>query len=247
MPRIAWAAAALTLSAGCMQGTLATRTGSAGPGAWSTEKTQWAHVGETVELEFLVVRAGTSQPIGNAADYAIWRLGGAHRVTPIDPDGRFRCAHVFTDAPPGGFRECLVEVTAYRTREVQDAIDAGLELVYAANPADLPDAVVASDRLRLRIYRTQVRFDLPSADPPLIWQTAKMLFERHDGGVHQVGRRRPGAPGFDVVIGQDREPTAAVYDPRADQVNSCGNTRVTLLVRDERGREHRFQQIIETP
>jgi hypothetical protein len=235
------------LAGGCMQGTVATRTGPAGPTSWSTDKHQAAHVGEPVEFEFLVVRVGTSRGIANAADYAVWEFGPEYQVTRVDAEGRFHCTHAFTQVPPAGADDVLVRVTAYRQRRRQDAIVIGDELVHAADPYDLPDAVVASDKLHLRVYQAQVRFDVPPASPPLVWETAMLTFERDSAAAAVVRPQRLGRPGFAVIRAEGEPNTVIAYEPTADQVNPTGWTRVTLLVRDEDGQEHLFKQTIPTP
>jgi hypothetical protein len=226
-----------------MSGSLATSTGPQGPKDWSVEKLQHAHVGENVRFQFVVIDVFRGVPVGNMADYVVWEVGGVPEVTAADPDGRYQLTH---EMPTTAAGNVAVSATAYRMRGSQDTQVINGRLIQRGNPNDSPDAWVASDRLTVRVYQSEVRFDVPAQTPPCLWTTALLTFET-ERGVETILPQRPGRDGFAILSDDQGGNTVVTCSPPAEVLRTNGTTQARLLVQDEAGQQHVFETVLDTP
>lgn len=239
-----WTTAAVALlTAGCYQGSLATRVGPAN-GDWSVAKQQSVHNGEPAEFQFVVINVLTQRP-EVAADYVHWRFGGRDEVTTVEADGKFR-VRLPAGAAQSSEERMTVSATAFRTRGYQDMNAISGQLIRAANPNDVPDQRIASDSISVRRYQSVVRFDIDDANGPYDWDTAMLTLESPTGPMI-VKRSRLDRSGFELIEDPDGKRTVVAYQPKASEIQATGTTRAVLLVQDVNGREHRFEQFIDTP
>jgi hypothetical protein len=119
-------------------------------------------------------------------------------------------------------------------------------LIQRGNPNDQPDAWVATDRLAIRAYQSEVRFDVPDQAPPCLWVTAILTFDT-DRGVQTLLPQRPGREGFAILPDEAGGHTVVTCSPPADVLRTTGTTQVRLLVQDQGGDQRVFEAVLDTP
>jgi len=219
---------------------LATDTGPVPQGTvWATAKEQWAHVGETLRISYVL-------PEG-IADYAVLRVlpGSFSKVASLAEPGHFYFEVRF-DHPTPPDRPYRLVATAYHQRGERDFMDMDGQLLVRQSQ-DVPDAVVAKAQILLHVYQSRVNLKLPPEPNGYRWETGRLVLYLDGGREVTVRAERYYRRGF-KVIGPDRSGAYTVsYEPTADQVNKRGVTRVAFFVVTGSGVERKFESLIPTP
>lgn len=237
----------LLAASGCIQGSLATRTGPNGPQLWSADKRQEAHVNETVPFSFILTSPPRDRPLDpyGYADYCVASIGDQRVLCEADLQGHFRFSHRLAEAKPGD--ETKVTATAYRQYGNRDFIQVGGSWLHGDSPIDEPDRKVCSDSITLRVYQARVEMRLPGGASPFDFESGKLQLLKYDGSVRLVFLDRPGRPGFIASGPDDAGGYTVVYAPDGDELNPSGQTPARFTVYDLAGHPHTVEMMIPTP
>lgn len=251
-PHLIWAialAGMLAVSGGCIsiKASLATDSGPSRTG-WSTLDTQLVHVGERVGFSVVLVRSMRSKapisPLG-VADYCIASVGTDMIEADLDDDGHYRFAYDIVGRRSG--EVIPVSAVLYRQRGRRDIMKVGGTWVQGDDPYDQTDHVVARASLRLIVYSSQL--DLPVEHPQLDLEMAagRMEIRKSDGLTTDIYYQRGGNRGFLYTDPDEKGAYHVTYQPRADELNKCGTTRIRFSTYDTAGNPHVTDALINTP
>lgn len=232
---------------GCVSGSLATNTGPKPPGYdWSDAPKQMAHVGESVEFDF-VLQDGFRRFVNpsGVADYAAVFVHGDRIETEPDLYGHFPFTYTLDHAPPGAIVE--VRAVAYRQRGSRDYMKVGDEWLRADSPYHLPDKEVAQDTIKFVIYAAFV--ELAIARPPIDLDPVSgvLHIRRSDGSISSVYIDRPHRRGFTISDPEADGLYHIRYRPDGVEVNPVGTTEVRVTIHDLSGHPHEASTTIDTP
>ena len=241
------AAGLAAANGGCVAGSLATDTGVRPPGfQWSTAKRQQVHVGEEVRFDFVLHDWADNllNPLG-MADYCATVIQGERIEVDAGPSGHFQFRYRFDDVAPG--ERINIRVDAYRQRGDRDYMYVRDRWLHTLNPLDQPDRRVASASIRLTAYRAAIELSIVRPPDDLDPDTGVLRLHKRDGSTKSFFVDRPGRRGFTVD-----GPTADGYyyfrlQPRGNELNTSGTTRVEIEVYDLSGRPHYAETILDTP
>ncbi len=232
---------------GCVYGSLASNTGFSSGGVWSVAKVQDVHVGETVRFSFVLrerFRDGRIELLG-IADYAAANILDERIEVEPDVSSAFLFENKLKDVPAG--RIVDVEVAAFKIRGTRDYMKIRGRWQHSISAVDEPDNLVGQDRLRLRVYQSEIDYSFAKPRADLDWATARLVLTRDDGRASTVLMDQPHRPGF-TMNGPDRKGNYHIqYFPLAEQINSSGSTRASLKVLDVHGVQQSFEFDFETP
>jgi len=231
---------------GCISGSLATSTGQRPPGfVWSPDKRQAAHVGETVEFDFVLTDwLGRRVDPTGIADYCVAQFDRERIEVELHPNGYFRFARPINFASGTSLK---VDMTAYRQLAGRDLIKVGDQWVAGNSPFEQPDRKVASDSVTLDVYQSDIRLRMPSPPDDLDLETGVMRIYRDDGSNTSVYIDRPGRPGF-TITGPGPDGFYEInFQPAGHMVNNHGTTKVDFLIHDLAGQRHGLSVTIDTP
>ena len=232
---------------GCLAGSLATNTGERGTGQWSIDRRQRVHVGETVELSFVLTEPWRQKPVNatGLADYCVFEIGADRVEADVNELGGFRAQYTFGDIHPG--YTITVTARAYRQRGDRDFKKIGVTWLRNESPLNDPDDQVAGAKVRLVAYQSHVRIALPRPADEFDFATARLLIRRSDGRSTAVYRHRPPRKGFELLPRPAGDGWWVSYLPGGNQVNPCATTEVEFSVYDLAGNRHHFTDTIDTP
>lgn len=232
---------------GCVYGSLASNSGLSSGGAWSVAKVQDVHVGETVRFSFILrerFRAGRIDLLG-IVDYAAANILDDRIEVEPDVSSAFVFEHKLKDVPAGRIVE--VEVAAFKIRGTRDHMKIRGRWQHSISAVDEPDNLVGQDRLRLRVYQSEIDYSFPKPRADLDWATARLVLTRGDGRVSTVLMDQPRRPGF-TMNGPDRKGYYHIhYFPLVEQINLSGSTRASLKVLNVHGVQQSFEFDFDTP
>jgi len=232
---------------GCVTGSLATNTGPRAPGErWSTDREQSAHVGEFFQLDFVLKNwMGSLTSPGGVADYCVFLVGNDCQVVEANPSGHFACGFRFDSIPHGD--TVNVEAVAYRQQGTRDWVQARGQWVQTSNPGDEPDARVASDSIRMRIYQSEVELTIPRTADDLDPSTGLLRFSSDMDRNVSFGLSRNGSQGFHMDAPDPSGMYLVRFEPPADALQPFGKTRVVFTIKDRAGQTHTIESAVDSP
>jgi len=243
---VALAGALAIAAGGCISGSLAANTG-AGPGeSWSTASRQAAHVGETVELSFVLKKPLENKSIDaiGLADYCVFSIAGEHHDVDVNGDGAFLLSCPLTDMVEGD--AVRIQAAAYREVGARDYRRIADQWVAAEHEGNEPDQWIASAGLTLEMYQSRLRLPVQPHSHPLDWTTGRLVLQRRDGRETIVYAEKPPRRGFQVAP-LPNGGWEVTYTPGGNDVNPTGTTLAVFSVFDESGERQEYHQEFATP
>ncbi len=235
------------LIGGCMSASLATSTGPRPPQQrWSTAAKQMAHVGETVQFDFVLTnwRGQFLSPTG-IADYCVAMVGGERMEAEPDANGHFRFSYPLNRVPAGEKLE--VTAAAFKQRDSRDSMKIGGQWLRADSPYAQPDRKVAGDAVQLTIYQTAVSIKIARPADDLDPESGVLRFHCIHGGEGLVYVDMPGRPGFKISGPEPEGYYRLEYRPTGGQLNPTGTTEVEFSIHDLGGQRRVVSQALNTP
>ena len=114
--------------------------------------------------------------------------------------------------------------------------------------SDAHDSLIARAVVHVRIYQSEVVIDVPNQGFEPAWDLSKLVITRASGQETIVRRQGEGQHGFRVEHpGKPAAEWRVHYAPLATEINTSGKTSAKLIVADETGRTHEFDQMFDTP
>ena len=239
---------------GCVSASLGTNTGPHAPQQrWSVAGKQMAHVGETVQFDFVLTDFwGRFVAPTGLADYCVaipsgLRTGIGSERTEAEPDerGHFRFSYALDRARPG--EKVPVTATAYQQRGSRDHMKVRGQWLTADSPYAEPDRKVAGDSIQLTIYQTKVEMKIVRPADDLDPESGVLRLQRLDGIGPPVYMDKPGRPGFRLDGPEPNGYYRVEYQPTGEQLNPTGTTEVEFSVYDLGGQRHVVSQTLSTP
>ena len=171
---------------------------------------------------------------------------GSDRVeADIDERGGFHAEYSIDRARPG--ETIRVSATAYRQREGRDYMKIAGSWLQNQSPNNKPDRKVVGASVKLFVYQSHIRFELPRSADEYDFSTAQMVIRRADGSHTVVYEHRPPRIGFTRTHREEGGGWWIDYSPSGDEVNPTGTTEVEFSIYDLAGNRHFFKKTIETP
>ena len=253
-------AASVAASGGCVSASLGTNTGPHPPQQrWSVAAKQMAHVGETVQFDFVLTDFwGRFVAPTGLADYCVaipsrLRTGiGDERIeTEPDARGHFRFSYALDRARPG--EKVSVTATAYQQRGSRDHMKIRGQWLTADSPYAQPDRKIAGDSIQLTIYQTKVEMKIVRPADDLDPESGVLRLQRLDGTAAPVYTGtpvyidKPGRPGFRLDGPEPHGYYRVEYQPTGEQLNPTGTTEAEFSVYDLGGQRHVVSQTLSTP
>ena len=233
--------------AGCTTGSLASSTGGRDRGEWSIASHQKVYVDEEVDFSFVLresLRKQWVDPTGRA-DYCKFYFGTYREDVPVDGYGGFKTSYRFKDYADGDKVE--VKAEAYLQIDDKDEMNISGDWVENESSQNREDRKVAEAKLLMRVYTTEVRFELPTLADGYDFSTAQMVIRKTNGDSSIVYPDRPYRRGFKSDMAESGDIWVVTYEPTAGQLNSWGTTETEFSVYDNAGNRHRFNEFIDTP
>lgn len=232
------------LAGGCVQGSLATSTG---PALWSAQKTQQAHVGETVLFDFILISRLQNRPLDpyGFADYCMAQIGDDRVQCEPDLNGHFSFEHQLTDVQAG--QQIEVTVTAYRQFGSRDFIQVGKKWLHGDSSIDEPDRKVCKSQVTLVVYQVRLEAQLTVGDSPLDPESGKLRLFGPNEQIVSIFIDRPNRPGFALSGPDQAGQYTLVYEPAGNQIAPSGQTKAHFMVYDLAGQQHDFDFLLDTP
>lgn len=240
-------AAVVPLASGCVGASLASSTGPRIAGRiWSTQSKQLAHVGETVQFDFVLVdwRGGFVSPFG-LAEYVVAFAGTERIEAEFNEKGHISFSYPFDSMNAGDVIK--VKVTAFSQRGSRDWMRIGDEWLQNDSPYDSADRRVARDSITLKVYEAPIELAVERPPDGFDLQTAVLKIARADGAIRSVYVERPTRPGFTAVESPNDDHLRIRYLPSGADLNPTGTTEVEFTVYDMAGRLYRVTQTLTTP
>jgi len=152
---------------GCVSASLGTNTGPHPPQQrWSVAAKQMAHVGETVQFDFVLTDFwGRFVAPTGLADYCVAMIGNERVEAEPDERGHFRFSYALDRARPG--ERVPVTATAYQQRGSRDHMKIRGQWLTTDSPYAEPDRKIAGDSIQLTIYQTKVEMKIVRPAAPL--------------------------------------------------------------------------------
>ena len=247
-------AASVAASGGCVSASLGTNTGPHPPQQrWSVAAKQMAHVGETVQFDFVLTDFwGRFVAPTGLADYCVaipsqLRTGIGNERIETEPDakGHFRFSYALDRARPG--EKVPVTATAYQQRGSRDQMKIRGQWLTADSPYAEPDRKIAGDSIQLTIYQTKVEMKIVRPADDLDPESGVLRLHRLDGTGTPVYMDKPGRPGFRLDGPEPNGYYRVEYQPTGEQLNPTGTTEVEFSVYDLGGQRHVVSQTLNTP
>lgn len=232
---------------GCMSGSLASNTGPRAPGEkWSTDRDQSAHVGESVQFDFVLKDwKGALAPPTVLADYCVFTIGTDHIAVEASPLGHFSCGFRFDSFHPDNVVN--IEAVAYRQRGARDWVKARGQWIQSSTPGDEADISVARDALRMRIYQAEFVLKVSRAADDPDPSTGLLRFSTDTDRTATFALDRNGSRGF-RLDGPDPDGSYVVrFEPPAEALAPTGRTSVVFTIKDRAGQTHVFDSTMDTP
>ncbi|MFH1111097.1 MAG: hypothetical protein V1790_18160 [Planctomycetota bacterium] len=239
---------------GCVSASLGTSTGPHPPQQrWSVAAKQPAHVGETVQFDFVLTDwLGRFVAPTGLADYCVaipsrLRTGiGDERIeTEPDAKGHFRFSYTVDRVRAG--EKIKVTATAYQQRGSRDQMKVRGQWLTADSPYAEPDRKIAGDAIQLTIYQTKVEMKIVRPADDLDPESGVLRLQRLDGTGVPVYIDKPGRPGFRLDGPEPNGYYRVEYQPTGEQLNPTGTTEVEFSVYDLGGQRHVVSQTLSTP
>lgn len=248
LPRVAAWLGWITLSSGCVSGSLASSTGPRVSGArWSVAPNQMVHAGETVRFDFLLTEPTTGRQVDptGLADFCVITVRKDRIEVGADALGHFPFEYTFNNVQSG--QEIRVLAQAFLERGHRDFMIVGGRWVQSDSPTDLPDRMVASDSIRLTVYELTIELHVSSPLSPLDPESGVMRILRTDGSPLVRYINRPHRPGF-ILDGPEADGDYRVeYRANGDDINSDGTTVVEFEIYDLAGKRYTTARTFDTP
>ena len=234
-------------SGGCVSASLGTNTGPHPPQQrWSIAAKQMAHVGETVQFDFVLTDFwGRFVAPTGLADYCVTMIGSERAEAESDERGHFRFSYALDHARPG--EKVLVTATAYQQRGSRDHMNIRGQWLTADSPYAEPDRKIAGDSIQLTIYQTKVEMKIVRPADDLDPESGVLRLQRGDGAGTPVYIDKPGRPGFRLDGPEPNGYYRVKYQPTGEQLNPSGTTEVEFSVYDLGGQRHVVSQTLSTP
>lgn len=231
---------------GCLAGSLATNTGALPGETWSIAARQAAHVGEVVQLSFVLKKPFESKSMHalGLADYCVFNIAGERYDVDLNADGSFTMEFPLDRAQPGD--SMPITASAYRQYDGRDHMRIANQWMTNESPNNGADQWVASGGVTLEVYQSRIELLVPALPDGLDLGTAQLVLRRRDGDDAVVYPDHPPRRGFTV------EPVAEGgwridYLPRAAEVNPTGMTPAVLTFQDRAGNRHEYRTDVPTP
>ena len=166
---------------GCVSASLATNTGPHPPQQrWSMAGKQMAHVGETVQFDFVLTDLwGRFVAPTGLADYCVAMIGSERTEAEPDERGHFRFSYALDRARPGD--KVPVKVTAYQQRGSRDHMKVRGQWLTADSLYAEPDRKIAGDAIQLTIYQTNIEMKIVRPADDLDPVSGVLRLQRLDG------------------------------------------------------------------
>jgi len=246
-------AAAAAAIGGCVSASLGTNTGPRPPQQrWSVAAKQMAHVGETVQFDFVLTDFwGRFVAPTGLADYCVTMIGSERAEAEPDERGHFRFSYAFDRTRPG--EKVPVTATAYQQRGSRDHMKIRGQWLTADSPYAEPDRKIAGDSIQLTIYQTKVEMKIVRPADDLDPESGVLRLQRLDGTAAPVYTGtpvyidKPGRPGFRLDGPEPNGYYRVKYQPTGEQLNPSGTTEVEFSVYDLGGQRHVVSQTLSTP
>jgi hypothetical protein len=238
---------------GCVSASLGTSTGPhPQQQRWSIAAKQMAHVGETVQFDFVLtdIWGRFVAPTG-LADYCVAMIGSERAEAEPDERGHFRFSYALDRARPG--EKVPVTATAYQQRGSRDHMKIRGQWLTADSPYAEPDRKIAGDSIQLTIYQTKVEMKIVRPADDLDPESGVLRLQRGDGTAAPVYTGtpvyidKPGRPGFRLDGPEPNGYYRVEYQPTGEQLNPTGTTEVEFSVYDLGGQRHVVSQTLSTP
>jgi len=232
---------------GCISASLATSTGPHPPQQrWSMAAKQMAHVGETVQFDFVLtdIWGQFVAPTG-IADYCVAMIGGERVEAEPDAKGHFRFSYTLDRVRAGD--KLKVTATAFQQRDSRDFMKIGGRWLKTDSPYAQPDRKVAGNAVQLTIYQTTVDMKIARPADDLDPESGVLRIQCVDGGGGPVYIDKPGRPGFKIGGPEPDGYYHVQYSPTGGQLNPTGTTDVEFTIHDLGGQRHVVSQTLNTP
>jgi hypothetical protein len=245
---------------GCVSASLGTNTGPHPPQQrWSIAAKQMAHVGETVQFDFVLTDFwGRFVAPTGLADYCVavpsrLRTGiGDERIeTEPDAKGHFRFSYTLDSLRAG--EKIKLTATAYQQRGSRDHMKIRGQWLTADSPYAEPDRKIAGDSIQLTIYQAKVEMKIVRPADDLDPESGVLRLQRLDGTAAPVYTGspvyidKPGRPGFRLDGPEPNGYYRVEYQPTGEQLNPTGTTEAEFSVYDLGGQRHVVSQTLSTP
>ncbi len=228
-------------------GSLASNTGPPPPGTiWSNASRQWVHLGEEVAFDFVLhdLRGRRVDAVG-WADYGVATIQSDRIEVEPDSAGRFQFSYRFDHAEPG--EQIDVHLTAYRQRGSRDFMNVQGRWLRSANPGDQPDQKVAADAIQMTLYLAPIELAIEQPPDEFDPNTGVLRFDPSSRKVNSIYVNRPDRPGFTLTRPNAEGFCIVHYQPKGNELNASGETKVHFLVYDVAGNPHDVTRTFKTP
>lgn len=227
----------VVMTAGCVSEVHIWANSDAGsPDEYSRVSPQRVYIGETMQFRVTV------QP--DVASYVLLDFEGQQHILSRIREGEYSYSHYFGE--DWRRRVAKLDVRAYRQRGRRDYVREGERIVHRLRQGDDPDELVGSASMTLRCYQATVsmRVHLPNGVKP-DWEKAWLELTGRDGHVKRVTLGQPGQHGF-IVLGPSAfgEDYTVFYEPRHDEVQTTGKTKVVFKMPLSNGTQYKQEQQI---